>query len=274
MLPNKGRGNNCNFGGEGEEEEEEEWHPIFHSLSLSLSPSLIVVARPPVTHSSPPLSPQLFAPRSSFSLSLSLSRSSSAARDASFFLSLSLSVLYFCLSIVSLHPSIHPQIHLVSPPPLPLLFLLLCLLAVATLDVTLERGVLDEGVPADGAEVGPLARVLPEVHPQRLGQREPPEAVAALERPLARVPPRVLRGRPLRGEAPPAPRCSNRVPQGAGKGLHASLVRPQVHHEVVADAERRGAVRAGCGQYLSVGRWFACFHHYLSKSLPWEGFRL
>ena len=86
--------------------------------------------------------------------------------------------------------------------------------------------------------------MLPQVHPQRLGQREPLEAVSALERPLARVPPRVLRGRPLSGEAPSAPRFP---PVGAGKGLHA-LVRPKVNHEVVSNAERRGTVRAGCGE--------------------------
>ena len=113
---------------------------------------------------------------------------------------------------------------------------------VATPHVALECGVLHEGVPADGAEVGPLARVLPEVHPQRLGQREPLAAVAALEGPLARVPPRVLPGRPPRREAPPAAR---RCPVRAGKGLHA-LVRPQVNHEVVSNSERRGALRAGC----------------------------
>ena len=119
---------------------------------------------------------------------------------------------------------------------------LLRLAMVATPHVALERGVLHEGVPADGAEVGPLARVLPEVHPQRLGQREPLAAVAALEGPLARVPPRVLPGRPPRREAPPAAR---RCPVRAGKGLHA-LVRPQVNHEVVSNSERRGALRAGC----------------------------
>ena len=112
---------------------------------------------------------------------------------------------------------------------------------VATPHVALERGVLHEGVPADGAEVGPLARVLPEVHPQRLGQREPLVAVAALEGPLARVPPRVLPGRPPSREAPAAARR----PVRAGKGLHA-LVRPQVNHEVVSNSERRGALRAGC----------------------------
>ena len=63
--------------------------------------------------------------------------------------------------------------------------------------------------------------------------------MAALERPLARVPPRVLCGRSLRGEAPPAPLAL----VGAGEGLLA-LVRPEVNHKVVSNAERRGTVRA------------------------------
>ena len=111
------------------------------------------------------------------------------------------------------------------------------LLAVAALHVAPERGVLHEGVAARGAQVGPLARVLPQVHAQRLGQREPPQALRALVRPLARVPPRVLRGRAPRGEAPPAARLR------AAEGLDAA-VRAQVHHQVVPHAEGRGALRA------------------------------
>ena len=103
--------------------------------------------------------------------------------------------------------------------------------------------------------------MLPQVHPQRLGQREPLEAVAALERPLARVPPRVLRGRPLSGEAPSAPR-SARAPVGAGKGLHA-LVRPKVNHEVVSNAERRGTVRAGSDAESRVQLHCTCTYVYV-----------
>ena len=106
------------------------------------------------------------------------------------------------------------------------------------LEVVPERGVLYEGLSAVGAQVRPLSRVLPEVHPQRLGQREPLAADAAAERPLAGVRALVLAQRPLRGVGAAAARV------GAGVRLDGR-VRAQVHDQVVAHGEGGGAARAG-----------------------------
>jgi hypothetical protein len=131
-------------------------------------------------------------------------------------------------------------------------------LSMSSLDVVLERGVLHKGGPAHRAQVRPLSRVLPEVNPKRLWQREPLSAVCALKGLLARVGSRVLRDGPLRRVAPSA------VGQGADKVLDV-LVRAKVHHEVVADAELGRAVRA---EKFKARLFITLLFHVISIHLP------
>ena len=58
---------------------------------------------------------------------------------------------------------------------------------VIVLDVVPQRGILHKCFSAPRTEVGPLPRVLAEMHAQGLGQREPLAADVALERTLASV---------------------------------------------------------------------------------------